>query len=135
MSLTYQLEPDLKAAEFQDILIRSGLAPRRPADDLDRLEKMCRNADIILTCRDEESLLVGVSRTTTDYSYCTYLSDLAVDKACQSQGIGKELIKRTHETAGLETMLILLSAPNATNYYPKAGMEKHDSCWIIKRKN
>ena len=135
MSLNYQLEPDLKAEEFQDILVRSGLAPRRPADDLERLDKMCRNAAVILTCRDDGQNLVGVSRATTDYAWCTYLSDLAVDKECQSQGIGKDLIKRTHEIAGLETTLILLSAPAAKEYYPHVGMENHDSCRIIKGKN
>jgi ribosomal protein S18 acetylase RimI-like enzyme len=62
-----------------------------------------------------------------------YLSDLAVDEAFQRQGIGKELIRRTHEAAGLQTTLILLSAPKAREYYPHIGMTQHDSCWIIPR--
>ena len=49
------------------------------------------------------SRLVGVSRAITDYAWCTYLSDLAVDRAHQRQGIGRELIRRTHEAAGLHT--------------------------------
>ena len=91
---------------------------------------MLRHADIILTAR-VEGLLVGVSRAITDFSYCTYLSDLAVDERFQRRGIGKELIRRTHEAAGLGTTLILLAAPLARGYYPHIGMRPHDSCWLI----
>jgi ribosomal protein S18 acetylase RimI-like enzyme len=76
-------------------------------------------------------LLVGVSRAITDFSYCTYLSDLAVDEAFQRRGIGRELIRRTHEAAGLHTSLILLAAPKAESYYPHIGMQPHPSCWRI----
>jgi predicted N-acetyltransferase YhbS len=61
------------------------------------------------------------------------LSDLAVDEMHQRQGIGRELIRRTHEAAELHTMLILLAAPKAQTYYPHVGMERHESCWIIPR--
>ena len=93
---------------------------------------MLRHADIIVTAR-VEGLLVGVSRAITDFSYCTYLSDLAVDETFQRRGIGRELIRRTHEAAGLNTSLILLSAPKAQTYYPHIGMHRHDSCWYIRR--
>ena len=76
-------------------------------------------------------MLVGVARSITDFSYCTYLSDLAVDQQLQKQGIGRELIDRTHRTAGLNTTLILLAAPQAKSSYPHIGMTKHDSCWIV----
>jgi predicted N-acetyltransferase YhbS len=93
---------------------------------------MLTHADVIVTARVGE-LLVGVSRAITDFSYCTYLSDLAVDEAFQRRGIGRELIRYTHEAAGLKTALILLAAPAAREYYPHIGMQKHDSCWIIPR--
>ena len=57
------------------------------------------------------TLLVGVSRAITDFHFCTYLSDLAVDEKLQRRGIGRELIRRTHEAAGIDTTLILLAAP------------------------
>jgi hypothetical protein len=47
--------------------------------------------------------------------------------------IGRELIRRTHEAAGLHTTLILLAAPRAITYYPPIGMAPHESCWIIRR--
>ena len=89
-------------------------------------------ADVIVTAR-VDGLLVGVSRAITDFSFCTYLSDLAVDEQFQGEGIGRELIRRTHELAGLHTTLILLAAPKAMSYYPHIGMSKHESCWVIPR--
>jgi ribosomal protein S18 acetylase RimI-like enzyme len=93
---------------------------------------MLRNASVIVAARNEDGLLIGVARAISDHHYCTYLSDLAVDVAYQRQGIGRELIRRTHEIAGLKTTLILLSAPAAREYYPHIGMLPHDSCWIIR---
>ena len=131
-SYVYSLEPELSGLEFQSILQRSTLAARRPADDLERLASMLKQAQIVLTCRTHAGLLVGISRAITDYAYCTYLSDLAVDVAYQKRGIGKALIERTHQAAGLGTTLILLSAPAAQTYYPHIGMDRHESCWIIR---
>lgn len=130
--ITYQIEPDLTPAEFIDVLQRSTLAERRPVGEPERIAVMLQQADVIVTAR-EGSLLVGVSRAITDFAYCTYLSDLAVAEAFQRQGIGRELIRRTHEAAGLATMLVLLAAPLARDYYPHIGMQPHDSCWIIPR--
>ena len=93
MIVQYQIENDLSADEFISILKRSGLAERRPTEDFSRIETMVKNANLILTARIENTL-VGVARSITDFSFCTYLSDLAVDKKYQSQGIGKALIKK-----------------------------------------
>ena len=132
--ITYLLEPHLTPAEFIDVLNRSTLAERRPVDRLDLIERMLAHANVIVTARNDAGLLVGVSRAMTDFGYAAYLSDLAVDEVYQRRGIGRELIRRTREAAGLETTLILLAAPKARDYYPHIGMERHDSCWIIPRK-
>jgi ribosomal protein S18 acetylase RimI-like enzyme len=125
----YQTESSLTAGEFIDLLVRSTLAERRPVDDRERIETMLRNADLIVTARIE-GRLVGVARAITDFVYCCYLSDLAVDETCQRQGIGKELMRRVAEAAGPQTKLILLAAPKAVDYYPKIGMVRHESCWV-----
>jgi predicted N-acetyltransferase YhbS len=114
------------------VLVRSTLAERRPVHDAETIRAMLKNADLIFTARID-GLLVGVSRAITDFAFCTCLSDLAVDENYQRQGIGQELIRRTHEAAGLNTTLILLAAPKAQAYYPHIGMTKHGSCWIIPR--
>ena len=132
--IAYQVEPQLTADEFIDVLRRSTLAERRPVEHPDVIARMLEHADLIVTARNSVGKLVGVSRALTDYGYATYLCDLAVDEAYQRRGIGRELIRRTHEGAGLETALILLAAPKARDYYPHIGMDRHDSCWIIPRK-
>jgi GNAT superfamily N-acetyltransferase len=132
MTIAYQREPHLSAAEFIDVLARSTLAERRPVDDPAAIAAMLAHANLIVTARAGD-LLVGVSRALTDFGFCTYLSDLAVDEQYQRQGIGRELLRRTHEAAGLHTTLILLAAPKAVSYYPHIGMTKHESCWVIPR--
>src|SRR5262245_2914818 len=132
MPITYTLEPQLPPAEFIDVLRRSTLAGRRPVDDSAAIAGMLAHADLIVAAR-LDGLLVGVSRAITDFSYCTYLSDLAVDVAYQRQGIGRQLIARTHEAAGIHTSLILLSAPQAQTYYSHIGMRHHESCWVVDR--
>jgi ribosomal protein S18 acetylase RimI-like enzyme len=136
MELTYRREyyPDIGPDEFIDLLVRSTLAERRPVAEPETIRGMLEHAEVIITARIGERL-VGISRAITDSSFCTYLSDLAVDQDYQRRGIGKELIRLTHEAAGFNTMLILLSAPLARTYYPHIGMQSHDSCWIIPRQN
>ncbi len=132
MEIEFALESDLSAAEFIDVLRRSTLAERRPVDEVETIERMLRTAQLIYSAR-VNGRLVGVSRAITDFAFCTYLSDLAVDVEFQKRGIGRELIRLTHSAAGLCTTLVLLAAPKAANYYPHIGMTRHDSCWIIPR--
>lgn len=131
--IEYHQEPTLSPEEFIGVLVRSTLAERRPVHDGDMIQQMLSRADVIVTARID-GLLVGVSRALTDFAFCTYLSDLAVDVAYQRRGIGRELIRRTHEAAGLQTMLLLIAAPKAETYYPFIGMTKHESCWILPRR-
>ncbi len=129
--ISYQVENDLKAEEFVHILQRSTLGERRPVDDAERIAGMLAHGNLILTARDNGQI-VGVARSLTDFSFCTYLSDLAVDKDYQHKGIGKELIRRTKLEAP-KAKLILLAAPAAVNYYPHIGMKRHEHCFYIDR--
>ncbi len=132
MSIVYSSEPDLSAQEFRDVLVSSTLSERRPANDIKRLNHMLRHADLVITARDRNRL-VGVSRAITDFAYCCYLSDLAVEIAYQRQGIGKRLIAETRNAAGESTTLILVAAPAAEAYYPRIGMKQLASRWSIPR--
>ena len=132
-TVVYALEPDLAAADFRDILVRSTLAERRPVDDLDRLATMVARADIIVTAR-AAGRLVGVARAITDYAFCCYLSDLAVDVACQRQGIGRRLIEETRVAAGPRAKLYLAAAPAVRDYYPRIGMDHEPDCWSFPRR-
>ena len=134
MPISFAFEPGLSAEEFQAVLVASTLAERRPTNDLARLDRMLRNADVIATARDG-TRLVGVSRAITDFAYSCYLSDVAVDVAYQHRGIGKRLIEETHRAAGDGTTLVLLAAPAAESYYGKIGMKHQPNCWSFPRKS
>lgn len=129
MEVTYQIENELSAAEFTDVLKRSTLAERRPVQDAERIDLMLQHANLIVTARIEGKL-VGVSRALSDFAFCTYLSDLAVDEQYQKLGIGKELIRQTKLASG-KAKLILLAAPKAIPYYPKIGMQQYEYCYFI----
>ena len=131
--IVYTQHTKISAEDFIDLLKRSTLAERRPVHDKERIQSMLDHANILITAWSQDKL-VGVSRALSDFSFCCYLSDLAVDVAFQKQGIGKRLIDETHAVSGLSTMLILLAAPAATEYYPKIGMEKFSDCFVIRRK-
>ena len=107
------------------------LGARRPSDDRDRMAAMLSNANLVVTAWDGE-LMVGLSRSLTDFAYATYLSDLAVRESHQKLGIGRELIRLTQEAGGPKTTVILLAAPAAVDYYPRVGFTRHNSAWILK---
>lgn len=128
--INYQIENNLSPLEFKELLIKSTLGERRPVEDFERIKAMVKNANLIITARENKKL-IGVSRSITDFVYCTYLSDLAVDNDYQKKGIGKELIRLTKNECP-NASLILLAAPKAETYYPYIGMTKHDACFILK---
>ena len=77
---------------------------------------------------------MGFTRSLTDFCFCCYLSDLAVDKACQGQGIGKRLIEETRAQAGgAMTTTLLLSAPTAMTFYQGIKMPPADNCFLYRR--
>jgi len=129
-TIEYRQNTTLAAADIAAVFDASGI--RRPSADLARIERMFANANLVISAWHENKL-VGVCRSLTDFSYCCYLSDLAVDKAYQKHGIGKQLITRVQQAIGDEVALILLSAPEAMAYYPKLGFEKVENGFIIKR--
>ncbi len=131
-STYYSLDAKVTTEEFIDLLRRSELAERRPVEDVGCIGGMLENADLTVTAWDGE-LLIGIARSVTDLVYCCYLSDLAVDRAYQGKGIGRELISRTQAGLGPKCTLILLSAPKAVSYYPQIGMDQHPSAWVLPR--
>ncbi|MEZ4838013.1 GNAT family N-acetyltransferase [Flavobacterium sp.] len=128
-TINYQIEEKISIEEFKNVLINSTLGERRPVDNEETLSKMIEHGNLIVTAR-ENGRLIGVARSLTDFNYCTYLSDLAVDEKYQKMGIGKELIRQT-KLASPKAKLILLSAPKAVNYYPKIGMAHWEQCYVL----
>ncbi len=127
--ITYRTGNDIDLDEMIEVYIDSTLGERRPVAERDRMAGMLEGANLVITAWDGESM-VGISRSVTDWVFCTYLSDLAVRLDYQGRGIGKELIRLTR-VATPEALLLLLSAPKAVGYYPKIGMTQHDSAWVL----
>lgn len=127
--ITYRTGNDIGLDAMIELYVDSTLGERRPVDDRGRMGRMLEEADLVLTAWDEAKL-VGISRSITDWVYCTYLSDLAVRADYQGRGIGKELIRRTR-AATPQATVILLAAPKAVDYYPKIGMTRHESAWVL----
>lgn len=130
MELEYSDSRTVSADQFIDLLRRSTLAERRPVDDLHCIRAMLQHANLLCTAWDQGKL-VGVARSVTDFEYCCYLSDLAVDEAYQKRGIGKRLIALTQSRLGRQAKIILLAAPKAEAYYPRLGFEAHRSAWLL----
>lgn len=131
-TIEYRHNHPLDPVEVARVFDASGLT--RPTSDLPRIARMF-SAPCLVISAWQDGRLVGVSRSLTDYSYCCYLSDLAVDRALQGQGIGKELVRRTQAVIGEEVSLILLSAPGAMSYYPALGFQQVENAFLIRRKS
>ena len=127
--ITYRTGNDLDLDAVIELYRASTLGERRPIEDRERMRLMLANANLVITAWDGD-LLAGIARSVTDFSYATYLSDLAVRASHQKQGIGRELIRRTQVEGGRATV-ILLSAPKAVEYYPHIGMKPHPSAWVL----
>jgi len=130
MSISYFCDKQITPTQFVDVLQRSTLAERRPVQDLKRISDMLTHANLICTAWDGE-ILVGVSRSVTDFSFCCYLSDLAVDVSYQRTGVGRRLIQMTQSKLHPQCKIILLAAPKAEGYYPKIGFRHFHSTWIL----
>ena len=131
-NVKYEVGRIPEVLEITDLYNKSGI--RRPTQDTARIAKMYENSNLVITARRENEL-IGIARSLTDFCFACYLSDLAVVKEFQKQGIGRALIEHTKKEIGLQTALILLSAPEALEYYPKIGFEKIGNGFIIKRVN
>jgi len=128
--ITYQSGNNLDVDAVIELYRASTLGERRPVDDRERMKLMLGNANLVMTAWDGD-LLVGIARSLSDFSYATYLSDLAVRLSHQKQGIGRELIRRTLEQGG-QASIVLLSAPKAMEYYPRIGLKRHPSAWTLE---
>jgi ribosomal protein S18 acetylase RimI-like enzyme len=132
MDIVYDNTRSITDAEFIDVLSRSTLGERRPVGDPAAIAAMLQHANLLCTAWDGEKL-IGVARSLTDFEFCCYLSDLAVDSAYQRRGIGRRLIELTEARLGPKAKVILLAAPMAVDYYPHIGFSKHNSAWILNR--
>lgn len=129
--IRYRVGNDLDLDSVFELYRASTLGERRPIDDRAILADMIRHANLVVTAWEEDTM-VGISRSLTDFTYVAYLADLAVRDTHQKLGIGRELIARTRAEMGPRSMIVLLAAPAAVDYYPKLGFTKHGSAWLLR---
>lgn len=129
--IEYRLGGEFDLDAVIELYVASKLGERRPVDDRERMQAMLDHAGIVVTAWDGD-LMVGIARGISDFSYFTYLADLAVRVSHQRKGIGRELIRQTREAGGPRTNLLLLAAPAAVDYYPAIGFNRHESAWVLR---
>ena len=132
MDIEYRINAPVGADEFIELLRASSLGERRPVDDRACMEGMVANANLMVSAWAGD-VLVGIARSMTDFHYACYLSDLAVRRDYQRNGIGKRLQTLTQEALGPNCKLILLAAPAANAYYEHIGYEHNPRCWVLDR--
>lgn len=130
MAIIYRADAPLDVNQVIALYKKTSLGVRRPVDQPDVFQGMIDNASIVITAWDGEQL-VGIARSLSDFTYVTYLADLAVDEAYQQQGIGKQLIDETRKCAEPNCMMVLLAAPAANDYYPKLGFTHNPRAWML----
>ena len=132
MNIEYTLDVPITADQFIALVEASSLGERRPIRDRACMEGMILNSNLMITAWDAGEL-VGLARSMTDFHYACYLSDLAVSQAYQNQGIGRQLQILTQHQLGQRCKLILISAPNANDYYAHIGFTNSERCWVLER--
>ena len=129
-AITFRLGNDLDLDAVIELYSATTLNVRRPLDDRAAMANMLSHANLVVTAWDGP-LLVGLSRSLTDFSFVAYLSDLAVRESHQRRGIGRDLIQQSRDQLGPHCKLVLLSAPLAVDYYPQLGFTQHPSAWTL----
>ncbi len=69
----------------------------------------------------------------TDFSWCCYLSELAVSASAQGLGVGKGLIDETRRLIGPRVSLVLASMPDSVGFYERIGMPRQADTFWFKR--
>jgi ribosomal protein S18 acetylase RimI-like enzyme len=129
--IEYQVNKPITVEQFRSVLRASTLGERRPIDDETCLRGMLEHGNLAITAWEADKL-IGIARSVTDFHYCCYVSDLAVDINYQKQGIGRALLKRTQAQLEPSCMIILLSAPAAVDYYPRIGFQRHPQAYQLQ---
>jgi ribosomal protein S18 acetylase RimI-like enzyme len=134
-SVLYAAEPGLDVDEFCRVLLESGLGATRPTGDRPRMRQMLDQADLVVAARLDrpDRALIGVARSITDFSWCCYLSELAVSPSAQGLGVGKGLIDETRRLIGPRVSLVLASMPDSVGFYERIGMPRQPDAFWFKR--
>ncbi|BBG58537.1 GNAT family N-acetyltransferase [Providencia rustigianii] len=113
--IIYKVNHSISVDDFLNLINQSPLDTLVPSDNLALLDSMLNNADLLISAWVDEQL-VGFARGITDFSFCCYISEIAVDTEYLHQGVGKHLLRLTAEE--LPQSARLFFAPPPTHKTP-----------------
>lgn len=123
MTITYQRDENLSAAEYIAVLSRTTLSKHRPLANETRIQSMLDGANFVITARDESNRLIGLARCISDFTWVCYCAELAVHESYQGKGIGKAILATCTQLLGPRIGFILASEPEAMGFYKSIGMD------------
>lgn len=129
MSITYQQELGLTAAEYVSVLSRTTMRDKRPLANTARIQGMLDGANFIVTARENNSI-VGLARCITDFAWIAYCAELAVAETHQGLGVGQKLIEVAKAILGPQIGLSLIAEPEAEGFYRRIGMEQYPAFFL-----
>ncbi len=134
--IVYAREYTLTVSEFRRVLVESGLGTLRPVDDEERLSAMLNGSNLVVTARTSVSgaPLLGLARCITDAAWACYVADLAVCASAQGSGVGQGLMEEVRRQLGSGVTILLVSVPDAVDFYERIGMEPaKDAFWFRRQ--
>lgn len=84
--ITYEITKSFDVEKIIEVFESSGIV--RPTKEKERIKSMFENANLVYFAYDNGEL-IGLARCVTDFSYCCYLSDLAVKKIIKNKALEK----------------------------------------------
>lgn len=129
MSITYQQELTLTAADYISVLSRTTMRDKRPLANTERIQGMLDGANFIVTARESDTI-IGVARCITDFAWIAYCAELAVAETHQGVGVGQKLIEVAKALLGPQIGLSLLAEPEAEGFYRRIGMEQYPAFFL-----
>jgi ribosomal protein S18 acetylase RimI-like enzyme len=64
-----------------------------------RMRRSLENCDIVISARNENGELVGLSRALSDFAIDTKILDMVIDPDYQRQGLGKKMMREIEKLA------------------------------------
>ena len=126
----YTTEKSVDIEQVIHLYKQSFIELKRPIENKHKMQSLIDHANVVISAWDDTTL-VGICRGFSDFNFVTYISDLAVLKEYQNQGIGKELLGKVRAFTDHSTRLVLLSNVSANTYYENLGFSRHDRAWVL----
>ncbi len=105
-------------------------APWAKARSLNETREMLRHTDLTL-CAWDGNTLIGFGRVLTDFTYRATIWDVIVDKAYQSQGIGREIVERILNHPRLNRVELVWLCTRRPGFYEKLGFSSKEQTGMV----